>query len=219
MRRTTIVVIAASAVLGLAACDPAATSSTAKTAPAAAPPAGSAPPAAPAATTPPGAAAPKQAELPDLVGKGLQSAQDASQAAGFYALTSHDALGRARNQIDDRNWKVCTQAPAPGRQATDSTVDLGAVKLDETCPAADQGTAPQPKAGATMPDFKGKAASVARGALDKSTSLTVQDSSGQSRMVLVESNWQVCSQDPVAGTELTGQPVALKVVKFTEKCP
>ncbi len=70
-----------------------------------------------------------------------------------------------------------------------------------------------------MPDFKGKAASVARAALDKATSLTVQDVSGQSRMVLVESNWQVCSQDPAAGADLTGQPVALKVVKFTEKCP
>lgn len=218
MRRTTLAVIAATAVLSLTACDPAATTTTAKTAPAAAPPASSTPPAAPAATAPPAAAAPKQAELPTLIGKGLQSAQDASQAAGFYALTSHDALGRARSQIDDRNWKVCTQSPAPGQQPTDAKVDLGAVKLDETCPAADQGTAPQPKAGATMPDFKGKAASVARAALDKGTSLTVKDGSGQSRMVLVESNWQVCSQDPAAGAELTGQPVALTVVKFTEKC-
>ncbi|MCX5213650.1 hypothetical protein OG689_31020 [Kitasatospora sp. NBC_00240] len=215
MRRTTLTVFAATAVLGLAGCDPAATSTTRSSSPAA--------PAPPPATRTPGApntpAQPVVATLPDLVGKGLQSAQDASQAAGFRHLTSHDALGRARSQIDDRNWKVCAQAPAPGRQSTDVKVDLGAVKLDETCPAADQGTAPPAKAGAAMPDFKGKAASVARSTLDRATSLTVQDASGQARMVIVESNWQVCSQDPAAGTALTGQPVALKVVKFTEQCP
>jgi hypothetical protein len=54
------------------------------------------------------------AALPNFVGKGLQSAQDEAQAAGFYTLDSHDALGRGRMQALDRNWKVCSQSPAPG---------------------------------------------------------------------------------------------------------
>ncbi|MGW0775676.1 hypothetical protein ACWD01_18965 [Streptomyces sp. NPDC002835] len=157
------------------------------------------------------------ATLPDMVGKGLQSAQDEAQAAGFYLLTSHDALGRGRNQILDRGWKVCSQKPAPGTQATDVKVDFGTVKLEEECPAG--GDQKQPEAaGSTMPDFTGKAVKVARQALDSSTSITVTDVSGQDRMVLVESNWQVCSTDPAAGAKLDGQPVTIEAVKFGESC-
>ena len=74
--------------------------------------------------------------LPDLVGHGLQNAQDTAQAAGFDNLKSHDALG-SRHQIWDRDWKVCTQTPAPGSHDTGATVDFGAVKTDEQCPADD----------------------------------------------------------------------------------
>ncbi|CAM5672886.1 hypothetical protein SHIRM173S_12203 [Streptomyces hirsutus] len=59
----------------------------------------------------------------------------------------------------------------------------------------------------------------ARGALDSSTSITVNDASADDRMVLMESNWQVCSQTPAAGTALDGQPVELTAVKFGENCP
>ncbi|MFC1409940.1 DUF3761 domain-containing protein [Streptacidiphilus sp. N1-12] len=83
-----------------------------------------------AAATPPS----KTSTLPDLIGEGLQSAQDTAQAAGFNSLKSHDALGRHRHQIFDRDWKVCTQTPAPGSQTPDATVDLGAVKTNEQCP-------------------------------------------------------------------------------------
>ncbi|MEU0739148.1 hypothetical protein [Streptomyces sp. NPDC006134] len=157
------------------------------------------------------------ATLPDMTGKGLQSAQDEAQAAGFYGLTSHDALGRGRMQALDRNWKVCGQTPAAGEHPTDTEVDFAAVKLEETCPAEDEGAAPE-AAGSTMPDFAGKSVKVARQALDSSTSITVEDASGQDRMVLMESNWQVCSQEPAAGTELDGRPVAFTAVKFGESC-
>ncbi|MEU0896822.1 Stk1 family PASTA domain-containing Ser/Thr kinase [Streptomyces massasporeus] len=159
----------------------------------------------------------KTADLPNLVGKGLQSAQDAAQAAGFYVLASHDSLGRGRNQVLDRDWKVCFQTPGPARRATDTKIDLGVVKLDETCPEKDQ-KEPTEAAG-KMPDFRGKSVKVARDALDPSTSITVTDASGQDRNVLVESNWKVCSQKPAAGAELTGQPVTLTAVKFEESCP
>lgn len=59
----------------------------------------------------------------------------------------------------------------------------------------------------------------ARTALGSSTSITVKDASGKGRYVLVESNWQVCSQKPPTGTRLSGQPVGFSAVKFGESCP
>ncbi|MEV0123892.1 hypothetical protein AB0I16_20585 [Streptomyces sp. NPDC050703] len=158
------------------------------------------------------------AALPDMTGKGLQSAQDQAQAAGFYGLTSHDALGRDRMQAFDRNWKVCSQTPKAGDHPTDTKVDFATVKLEETCPAKDAGAEQPQAAGAKMPDFKGKAVKVARGALDSGTSITVKDASGQDRFILMESNWQVCGQEPAAGAKLDGRPVTLSAVKFEESC-
>ncbi len=156
--------------------------------------------------------------VPHFVGMGLQAAQDAAQKQGFYSLTSHDSLGRDRHQILDRDWKVCSQNVTAGTTvSTDRRLDFGAVKVDETCPAKDQ-SAPT-AAGKTMPDFKGKAVNTARHALTSSTSITVKDASGKGRYVLLESNWQVCSQKPPAGTKLSGQPVRFSAVKFGESCP
>ncbi|MEU9252191.1 hypothetical protein AB0D66_10165 [Streptomyces sp. NPDC048270] len=179
------------------------------------------PPAAPATASapspPPGSTAPRTATLPDLVGKGLQAAQDEAQAAGFRTLKSHDALGRGRLQAMDRNWKVCSQEPrGAAAVSTDTSVDFGAVKLEETCPAQDA-TAP-PAAGGSMPDFAGKSLKAARGALPPNSGISVKDAA-QGRMVLQESNWKVCTQSPAAGTPLTGQPVAFTAVKFEETCP
>ncbi|GHH22643.1 Stk1 family PASTA domain-containing Ser/Thr kinase [Streptomyces gardneri] len=159
----------------------------------------------------------KSAALPDMTGKGLQSAQDQAQAAGFYNLHSHDALGRGRMQALDRNWKVCGQTPTAGEHPTDIKIDFATVKLEETCPSKDQGS-DEPQAGSTMPDFTGKSVKVTRQSLGTSTSLTVTDASPQGRMVLMGSNWQVCTQEPAAGTKLDGQPVTLTAVKFEESC-
>ena len=158
------------------------------------------------------------ATVPNFVGMGLQSAQDTAQAAGFYSLDSHDALGRARNQILDRDWKVCSQnVKAGSKQSTDTKLDFGAVKLKETCPAHDQ--AAPTTAGGKMPNFKGDSVKAARAALDSGTSITVNDASGDGRFILVESNWQVCTQEPAAGAKLAGQPVTLNAVKYGETCP
>jgi beta-lactam-binding protein with PASTA domain len=156
--------------------------------------------------------------VPNLIGKGLQTAQDTAQAAGFYTLKSHDSLGRDRHQILDRDWKVCSQNVKAGKTVpVDTMLDFGAVKLNESCPATDQ--AAPAAAGATMPDFGGKSVKAARAALDSSTSITVTDASGDSRFILVESNWQVCTQDPAPGKALSGQPVEFTAVKFGETCP
>ncbi|MFF5444824.1 PASTA domain-containing protein [Streptomyces sp. NPDC012888] len=206
----TATIVTAAAALALTACNP----QTADTGKPAAPSAS-----VPAASSSKSGAVPaaESATVPNFVGKGLQVAQDEAQAAGFHALKSHDGLGRDRLQALDRNWKVCSQTPAAGASvATSTTIDLGAVKLEETCPAAD---APAPKpAGDTMPNFVGQGMKAVRGALPANASITVKDAV-QSRMVLQESNWKVCSQDPKPGTALAGQPVAFTVAKAEETCP
>ena len=156
--------------------------------------------------------------VPSFIGKGLQSAQDEAQAAGFYNLDSHDSSGRDRNQILDRDWKVCTQTPAAGQKtSTDTKLDFGTVKLDETCPTTDK-TAPSAASG-KMPNLAGQSVKAARSSLDPSTSITVTDATGDSRLILVESNWKVCTQDPAPGKKLNGQPVEFTAVKYGENCP
>lgn len=73
-------------------------------------------------------------------------------------------------------------------------------------------------AGDTMPNFVGQGMKAVRGALPSNASITVKDAV-QSRMVLQESNWKVCSQDPEPGTALSGQPVSFTVAKTEETCP
>ncbi|MEU6627068.1 hypothetical protein ABZ905_02110 [Streptomyces parvus] len=208
--RTLTIALACAATVALVGCDPAATEPT-PDAPAATEPATKAP--APSATEE------EQAErkaVPDFVGMGLQSAQDAAQAEGFYSLKSHDSAGRDRMQAFDRNWKVCSQNMAPGKVIpTDTTLDFGAVKLEETCPAGDK-QAPE-AAGGKMPDLVGESVKAARGALDSGTSITVTDAA-EDRMVLMESNWKVCTQSLAPGAALNGQPVEFTAVKFEESC-
>lgn len=85
-------------------------------------------PAAPAATS---------WTMPDLVGANLQDAQNAIQRMtdfGIAVTYSHDESGAGRNQVLDRNWKVCSQNVAPGDTVTaESRIDFGAVKLEENC--------------------------------------------------------------------------------------
>ncbi|AWL88568.1 MULTISPECIES: hypothetical protein [Streptomyces albovinaceus subgroup] len=208
--RTLTIALACAATVALVGCDPAATEPTPDT-PAATEPATKAP--APSATEEEPA---EKKAVPDFVGMGLQSAQDAAQAEGFYSLKSHDSAGRDRMQAFDRNWKVCSQNMAPGKVIpTDTTLDFGAVKLEETCPAGDK-QAPE-AAGGKMPDLVGESVKAARGALDSGTSITVTDAT-EDRMVLMESNWKVCTQSLAPGAALNGQPVEFTAVKFEESC-
>ncbi|MFE3994706.1 PASTA domain-containing protein [Streptomyces goshikiensis] len=133
-RTPTALLIAAVGALALTACDPQAAGPDGK---ASTPGAGTSAPSATASGRAPGKAPGKTttATLPHLVGKGLQTAQDEARAAGFLSLKSHDSLGQERFQALDRNWKVCSQTPAGGAKAdTGTTVDFGAVKLEESCP-------------------------------------------------------------------------------------
>ncbi|OHT80904.1 hypothetical protein BKG69_07570 [Mycobacteroides chelonae] len=77
--------------------------------------------------------------MPDLVGQNLQAAQDAIQALtgdAVFFTGSTDATGRGRQQVLDRNWKVCASTPAPGSTFGVTTkIDFSVVKFDtESCP-------------------------------------------------------------------------------------
>ncbi|MFF7361265.1 hypothetical protein [Streptomyces sp. NPDC008125] len=129
----------------------------------------------------------------------------------------HGWSGRDRMQALDRNWKVCSQNFAAGKKIPlDTELDFGAVKLEEECPASDAEAPAQ--AGDSMPDLAGESVKAARGALGSGTSVTVTDAL-EDRMVLMESNWQVCTQAPSPGAALNGRPVEFTAVKFEESCP
>ncbi|MEE4543160.1 DUF3761 domain-containing protein [Streptomyces sp. V4-01] len=131
-RIVAIVALLAAGTAGAAACDPDTATRSGPTTSVAAQPATS-------ATADPGT------PVPNFVGMGLQAAQDAAQAKGFYDLHSHDASGQGRHQIWDRDWTVCDQTPGAGSTApAGAKIDMGAVKTDETCPGASATTAPSP---------------------------------------------------------------------------
>jgi hypothetical protein len=91
----------------------------------------------PPSVAPPVTQTPASWTMPNLVGAGLQEAQDAIQELtgfGIAVTTSHDATGANRMQVADRNWKVCTQNIPPGATITRETrIDFGVVKLEESC--------------------------------------------------------------------------------------
>ena len=96
-----------------------------------------APPAPAVDSVPSGAASASSWTMPDLVGVNLQDAQNAIQSLTDFEIavtTSHDESGAGRQQVVDRNWKVCSQNVAPGEEITTSTrIDFGTVKLEESC--------------------------------------------------------------------------------------
>ena len=101
-------------------------------------------PAPPPATTRPAPTPPPVREstgtswtMPDLVGSNLQDAQNGVQDLTEFQIavtTSHDSTGAGRQQVVDRNWKVCSQSVPPGTTITKGArIDFGTVKLDEDC--------------------------------------------------------------------------------------
>lgn len=99
-----------------------------------------APTQAPPTDMPPSSAGASQTWImPDLTGRNLQAAQDAIQAMTNNAVvysSSTDLTGQGRNQVMDRNWRVCSSTPPPGAVFDASTpVDFGVVRIDtENCP-------------------------------------------------------------------------------------
>jgi hypothetical protein len=90
-----------------------------------------------ATATPPPDPSPSTWTMPNLVGSNLQEAQNAIQSLTDFEVPvtlSHDETGAGRQQVVDRNWKVCSQNVAAGETITSSTrIDFGAVKVEESC--------------------------------------------------------------------------------------
>jgi Protein of unknown function (DUF3761) len=134
-----LVALLAATFTGLTACNPETTAKSSQ-------------PASPTATAAAIATVDAANSVPNFVGMGLQEAQDAAQAKGFYDLTSHDASGQGRHQILDRNWIVCDQTPQAGSTAAGNVeIDMGAVKTDETCPSASPTATPSAAPATTSP--------------------------------------------------------------------
>ncbi|MER5789932.1 hypothetical protein [Streptomyces sp. NPDC001980] len=74
------------------------------------------------------------AELPDLRGTTLRTAQLTARDAGFRQLAAEDALDRHRIPVLGGNWRVCSQQPPPARYALTTPVTLRVVKTGEACP-------------------------------------------------------------------------------------
>lgn len=55
--------------------------------------------------------------MPDMRGQVLQDAQNALHTHGVFYSTSHDLRG-VRHQVLDRDWKVCSQNVPAGQQVT-----------------------------------------------------------------------------------------------------
>lgn len=76
-------------------------------------------------------AEPETSEVPDVVGMNHGEAQSLLRSKGFM-VNEEDASSEGRWILDNSNWKVCRQDPAPG--ATDALrVAIYSVKLDESC--------------------------------------------------------------------------------------
>ncbi len=74
---------------------------------------------------------PETSEVPDVVGMNHREAQNLLRSEGFM-VNEEDASPEGRWILDNSNWKVCRQDPAPG--ATDALrVAIYSVKLDESC--------------------------------------------------------------------------------------
>jgi hypothetical protein len=154
-------------------------------------------------------------QLPGGVGKGLKFAVDAADKAGFRTFSTHDSSGRMRAQVLYTDWQVCFQTPSGGEHPTSTKVDFGVVKVGESCPAADQGLITT-KAGATMPDLRGRSARYASDVLGGNASVRYVKKSGSDAYVLVDSNWEICEQTPAPGEPYAGVPVKLVVAKYSD---
>jgi hypothetical protein len=75
--------------------------------------------------------------MPSLAGEVLQTAQDQiQQIVGNPAFVTFSTdLRGDRQQVDDRNWRVCTQNVKAGAKFTiDTRIEFGVVRLEEACP-------------------------------------------------------------------------------------
>jgi beta-lactam-binding protein with PASTA domain len=163
-----------------------------------------------------GGSASAKATLPGVEGKGLQWAKAQTTSAGFDTIEAHDALGRDRKWRDDKDWMVCFQQPAAGSRPAGTKVELGVVKIEESCPASDQ--ARYNKATTTMPELTNRTAYMTGQILGENASVRYLDRADGSEVSNGLGDWRVCSQVPKAGQPFGGVPVTTIVVRYEDRC-
>ncbi|MER7948020.1 PASTA domain-containing protein [Streptomyces sp. NPDC096079] len=164
-------------------------------------------------------ASPSPSGPPALVGKGLKEAKGAASAAGF-DVVSHDASDQDAGQWDADDWKVCFQTAAGQRNGGRPSLDLGVVRVEAPCPAADGEAIPWPR----MPAVTGMTFARAGEALKPIGFRKVEPESAYSDVTPpgVPDPWKVCFQDPRPGEEVENPQygtVYLKLAPPDAPCP
>lgn len=185
--------------------------------------------------------------MPDVQTKRLDIALSDIERAGFG--DDVDVLGGGLfGVVDESNWTVCSQEPAPGhmvssapRLTVDRSCDTGdgpSADTDETSPDASAGGGTEHRAAGNrankqqnnghrardtfvMPPLVGMNLQDAQDTLQAHGSylLDQTDATGMGRFQLLDSDWKVCYQKPAAGTEVPLMSmVQLGAVKLNESC-
>jgi beta-lactam-binding protein with PASTA domain len=159
--------------------------------------------------------------VPDTTCMDLQLAQDKVQAAGLHAGRSQDAAGRRRHQLNDRDWVVVGQTPAPAsrvRPGTGVTFSVLAYGDPGAPPPPDRG-APGPLPHLTCFDLQEAEDSLQSAGF---TDIASEDASGRGRAQLYDRDWTVTAQRPAPGGQWPKSiRVTLVAAKDTEirSCP
>jgi beta-lactam-binding protein with PASTA domain len=129
--------------------------------------------------------------VPAVRGERLDVAENTLDSVGVgYAIVGGGAFG----VVVRSHWTVCSQAPAPGSVAASVTL-----YVDRSCPSDTAGV---------VPDVEWETLDDAREELE-AAGFQVDAESLDSDSIIVESNWTVCDQAPLAGHR--GRTVVLEV--------
>lgn len=159
--------------------------------------------------------------VPDTTCMDLQLAQDKVQAAGLHAGRSQDATGRRRYQVNDRNWVVVGQTPAPASRVRPGTGVTFSVLAygDPGAPPPPDRAAPGPLPHLTCFDLQEAEDTLQSAGF---TDIASEDASGRGRAQLYDRNWTVTAQRPAPGGQWPKSTrVTLVAAKDTEvrSCP
>ncbi len=190
----------------------------------------------------------EDAVMPDLTAKRLDIALSDLDRAGY--RDEPEVLGGGMfGVVDESNWTVCDQAPAPGETVTSAprlTVDRSCEEPDELDgedeQVADESSEKPAAVQKVRKPTKTRARSSARAASETfvmpflvganlqdaqdrlqslgSFLLTQNDATGLERFQMLDSGWKVCALFPAAGSKVSvARMVDLRVVKLHEPCP
>jgi hypothetical protein len=165
----------------------------------------------------------RRTAVPDLQEMGLAFAKERADGAGGYDVEDHDASGRDRRSLDDRDWQVCFQVPqaAPENTSTyprGTQIRVGVVRTTESCPRSDRGVRRPVE---DLGDLVGRTASMARRDLGSAASIQFVRDRGSGRVPSWNLGaWRVCSAVSMnsSDTGWHGQPVRLRVAERSKKC-